>query len=329
MPIGNLPKHLIILCFIFFGSTAIAQKPPQPAYPTKSIRVIIPGTTGDTCDTMLRLIGHKFLEKSGFAFVMDNRPGAVGQIGLTFIAQAPADGYTIGCGQGGNMVIVPLAYKKVAYDSLKDFAPITLMASNYLALAVHANSPFKTARELISHAKANPNKLSFGTNGEGAFLHFATELLRKEAGFTYFHVPFKNASLIATDLIGGRIDAVLGAFITVQPHAVSGRLRILGVARGTRAPNYPQFPTLNEAGVPGFTSGGWFGAIGPAGMPKHIVALLNREMNAAMSMPDIREKASILGLDLHTEPPEFFTKTIRDDFDKWGKLAAEINFKPQ
>jgi tripartite-type tricarboxylate transporter receptor subunit TctC len=329
MPIKNSYKYLILLFFISFGSTAIAQKPPQQAYPTKSIRVIIPGTTGDTCDTMLRLIGHKFMEKTGYSFVMDNRPGAVGQIGLSYIAQAPADGYTIGCGQGGNMVIVPLAYKKIAYDSNKDFAPISLMVSNYLALAVHANSPHKTARELIGFAKANPNKVSFGTNGEGAFLHFATELLRKEAGFTYFHVPFKNAGLIVTDLIGQRIDAVLGAFITVQPHAVSGRLRILGVARETRAPNYPQFPTLSEAGVPGFTSGGWFGAIGPAGMPQPIVAFLNKEMNAAMSTPDVREKASILGLDLHIEPPAFFAKTIRDDFDKWGRLAREINFKPQ
>lgn len=325
-------RNCLFLFIFYFSSGALAQNPVSPAgqqYPAKTIRVIIPGTTGDTCDTMLRLIGHKFMEKTSYAFVMDNRPGAVGQIGLQFIAQAPTDGYTIGCGQGGNMVIVPLAYKKVAYDSLKDFAPISLMASNYLALAVNANSPHKTARELIAHAKANPDKMTFGTNGEGAFLHFATELFRKEAGFTYFHVPFKNAGLIVTDLIGGRIDAVLGAFITVQPHAVSGRLRILGVARESRAPNYPQFPTLSEAGVPGFTSGGWFGAIGPAGMPKDIVALLNREMNAAMKMPDIREKASILGLDLHTESPEFFTKTLRDDFEKWGKLAREVGFKPQ
>ena len=143
------------------------------------------------------------------------------------------------------------------------------------------------------------------------------------------HVPFKNAGLIVTDLIGGRIDATLGAFITVQAQAVAGRLRILGIAREARAPNYPQFPTLGETGVPGFASGGWFGAIGPAGMPKDVIALLNREMNAALKAPDVREKGAILGLDLHTEPPEFFSKTIRDDFDKWGKLARDVNFKPQ
>ncbi len=327
MRASNFRKYLFLLSIFLFPMGVWAQ-PLVPVYPARNIRVIIPGAAGDTCDMMLRLIGIKFAEKTGVSFIMDNRVGASGQLGLQLIAQASTDGYTIGCGQGGNMVIIPLAYQKVAYDSQKDFAPIAMMASNFLALAVNPNTPFKTTRELIAHAKANPGKLTFGTNGEGAFLHFATELFRKEAGFTYHHVPFKTASLIVTDLIGGRIDAVMSAFITVQPHAMSGRLRILGVARETRAPNYPDFPTLTEA-VPGYKSGGWFGAIAPAGMAKDKVAFLNREMNAAMKMPDIREKAALVGLELHTEPPDFFTQMLRNDFEKWGKLARDIGFKPQ
>ena len=329
--VPNIRNYLFLFSIVLISGGACAQPAATgsgQSYPARNIRVIIPGAAGDTCDLMLRLIGFKFAEKTGYSFIVDNRVGASGQLGLQLIAQAPADGYTIGCGQGGNMVIIPLAYKKVAYDPVKDFAPITLMASNFLALAVHPNVPFKTTRELIAYAKAHPGKLAFGTNGEGAFLHFATELFRKEAGFTYFHVPFKTASLIVTDLIGGRIDAVMSAFITVQPHAVSKRLRILGVARETRAPNYPDFPTLAET-VPGFVSGGWFGAIAPAGMPKDMIALLNREMNAAMKMPDIRDKAALVGLELHTESPEFFAETLRSDFAKWGKLAREIGFKPQ
>ena len=321
--VTRIHNYLFLLSFYLFFGGAYAQ-----LYPAKSIRVIIPGAAGDTCDMMLRMIGFKFAEKTGQSFVMDNRVGASGQLGLQLIAQAPADGYTIGCGQGGNMVIIPLAHKKVAYDSHKDFAPIAMMASNFLALAVHPNTPFKTPRDLINYGKANPGKLTFGTNGEGAFLHFATELFRKEAGFTYHHVPFKTSSIIVTDLIGGRIDAVMAAFITVQPHAVSKRLRILGVARETRAPNYPDFPTIAET-VPGFKSGGWFGAIAPAGMAKEQIALLNREMNAAMKSPDIRDKATLVGLELHTESPEFFTQMLRNDFEKWGKLARDIGFKPQ
>ena len=299
------------------------------SYPAKPIRVIVPGAPGDSCDTMLRLIGLKFVEKTGQPFVVDNRPGAVGIPGTQAIAQATADGYTIGCGQGGTLVIASLAHKKMPFDTRKDFTPITLMVSNFVALTVHANAPHKTTKELITFAKANPGKLSFGTSGEGAFLHFATELLRKEAGFSYYHVPFKTGGLIVTDLIGGRIDATLAAFIAVQPQAAAGRLHILGIARENRLPNYPQIPTLSETGVPGFAAGGWFGAIGPAGMPKPIVAMLNREMNAALKTPDIREKAALLGLEIHTEAPEFFAETIRRDFEKWGKLAREIDFKPR
>ena len=324
-------RYLSALALLAASHAAWAQAPSTgaaPNYPVKSVRVIIPAAPGDSCDTLSRLVGYKVAEKLGQTFAIDNRPGAGGQLGLELIARAPADGYTIGCGQGGNMVIVPLAYKKVAYDSFKDFAPVAMMASNFLALAVHPSVPFKNTRDLISYAKAHPGKLSFGTTGEGAFLHFATELFRKEAGFTYLHVPFKSTSAIFIDIMGGRIDATLGSFVSIQPHAMTGKLKVLGVARTTRAPNYPQFPTIAEV-VPGFASGGWFGFIAPAAMPKDMIALLNREMNAAMRLPDIREKMTALGLEIHTEPPEFFTKLLRDDFEKWGKLARDIGFKPQ
>ena len=320
-------QRLIRWC-VGVGCAFLSQTLWSQSYPQRPIRVIIPGAPGDTCDLMMRLVSPVFAEKTRQPFIIDNRPGAGGQMGLMAIAQAPPDGYTIGCGQGGNLVIIPLAYKKVAYDSVKDFAPISLMASNYMALAVHPNVPFKNTQSFIAYGKKNPGKLAFGTNGEGAFLHFATELFGQQAGFRYFHVPFKSAGVIVTDLIGGRIDATMSAFITVQSHVVSGRLRILGLARETRAPNYPDFPTLSEA-VPGYTSGGWFGAIAPANVAKEIVTLLNQQINSAMRLPDVREKTTLVGLDLHLESPEYFSQTIQKDFAKWGKLASDIGFKPQ
>lgn len=226
------------------------------------------------------------------------------------------------------MVIVPLAYKKVAYDTNKDFSPIALMASNFLALVVHPSVPFKGVKDLVAYAKVHPGRLSFGTTGEGAFLHFATELLAKEAGFRYLHVPFKSVSAISTDIMGGRIDAELGSFISLQPFAINGRLKLLAIARATRAPNYPDIPTIAET-VPGFTSGGWFGFIAPAGVPKEMIGLLNREINAAMRVNEVREKMIAYGLEIHTETPEFFVKTLQADFMKWGKLAQDIHFKPQ
>ena len=311
----------IIACVC--ASAAMAQ-----TYPNKPVRVIIPGAPGDSCDVLVRLVAPKVSERLGQPLVIDNRPGSGGQLGLNLLKQAQPDGYTLACGQGGNMVIVPLAYEKVAYDAQKDFAPVALMASNFLALAVHPDTPFKTMTDLINYAKANPERVSFGTTGEGAFLHFATEALRIQAGFTYLHVPYKSMNLVMTEVLGGQINATLGSFISLQPQVASGKLRMLGIARATRYAAFPNVPTIAET-VPGFTSGGWFGMIAPAGVPKEIVALLNREFNAAMSLPVVREQMLTLGLEIHTEPPEFFAETIRSDFGKWGKVARDIGFKPR
>ena len=295
-------------------------------YPNKPIRVIIPGAPGDSCDLLTRLIAPKVGERLGQPLVIENRAGASGQLGLSLLKQAPADGYTLACGQGGNMVIVPLAYQKVPYDSIKDFTPISVMASNFLALAVNPNVPFKNVADLVAHAKANPGKVSFGTNGEGAFLHFATELLRVQAGFTYLHVPYKSNALIMTEILGGQIDATLGSFISLQALVASGKLRMLGVARASRYPPFPNVPAIAET-VPGFASGGWFGIIAPAGTPKEIITLINREVNLALATPEVRDRMNTYGLEIHTEPPEFFVDMIRSDFAKWGKLAKDISFK--
>ena len=319
----RLTIGLIALAAAFHCGIASPQ-----TYPAKAIRVLIPASPGDSCDVLSRLVAPKVSERLGQQLVVDNRPGAGGQLGLQLLTQAPPDGYTIACGQGGNMVIVPLAYQKVAYDSLKDFAPIALVASNFLGLVVHPSVPFKTAKELIGYAKANPGKLTFGSTGEGAFLHFATELFARQAGFTYLHVPLKSASAIHVEVMAGRLDASFGSFISLQPHVVSGRLKLLGIARGARAPNYPELPTIAES-LPGFESGGWFGIVGPAATPKNVVTLLNQEVNRALTLPDVRDKLAAFGLEVHTESPEYFTDVIRRDFEKWGKLARDIGFKPR
>ena len=184
------------------GGGAFAQ-----AYPAKPIRVIVPAAPGDSCDVLSRLIGQKVGERLGQTLAVDNRTGAGGQLGLQLIAQAAPDGYTIGCGQGGNMVIVPIAYKKVAYDTLKDFVPIQIPVTNFLGLVVHPTVPFKNVKDLVAYGKANPGKLVFGSNGEGAFIHFSVELLRSLGGFTYLHVPYKGVAPVLTDIVSGRIDS--------------------------------------------------------------------------------------------------------------------------
>jgi len=316
------------ISIILFAAVALpAGGAFAQSYPTRPIRVIVPAAPGDSCDVLSRLIGQKVGERLGQQLAVDNRTGAGGQLGLQLIAQAAPDGYTIGCGQGGNMVIVPIAYKKVAYDSLKDFVPIQIPVTNFLGLVVHPTTPFKNVKDLVAYGKANPGKLVFGSNGEGAFIHFSVELLRSLGGFTYLHVPYKGVAPVMTDLISGRVDATITSFVSVQPHVNAGRLRLLAIGRATRSPKYPDFPTIAET-LPGYENSGWFGFIAPAGTPGEIVVLLNKEMNRAVTQPDLREKLDTYGLEIHTESPEFFANRIRQDFEKWGKVARDIGFKP-
>jgi tripartite-type tricarboxylate transporter receptor subunit TctC len=318
-------KRIPATCLLVAMSSATVVY--AQTYPAKTVRVIVPAAPGDSCDTLTRLIGPRVSERLGQQLVVDNRPGAGGQLGLQLVTQSPADGYTIACGQGGNMVLAPIVNRKVPYDTLKDFIPVAALVSNFPALVVHPSVPFRNVRDLVAYAKANPGKLTFGTNGEGAFIHFSTELLRLHAGFTYLHVPYKSVQTIVTEIMGGRIDSVFTSFINVQPHILAGRLRLLGVGRATRAPNYPELPAISET-LPGFETSGWFGIIAPAGTPREAVVLLNREINRALALPDVRDKLTSFALEVHTEPPEYFAELLRRDMEKWGKLARDIGFKP-
>lgn len=320
---GSRLISLLLTAFASFPGAALAQ-----AYPVKPIRVIVPLPAGDTCDIFARLLGQRVSERLGQQLVVDNRAGASGAIGLALVAQAPADGYTIACGQGGNMSVLPHTMKNIPYDSLKDFTAIALVATNYLALIASPEAPFRNVAEMIKYLKANPGKVSFASNGEGAFLHMATEMLRSQVGFEYLHVPFKGVAQMAQELMSGRVDASFNAFTGILPFVQSGKVRLLGIAKATRASNYPDYPTIAET-VPGFSSGGWFGFVAPANMSREQIAVLNREFNAAMKIPEIRSKLESLGVDVWTESPEYFNTLMKSEFDKYGKVARDIGLVPK
>jgi tripartite-type tricarboxylate transporter receptor subunit TctC len=313
---------LLVACACMAG-TALAQK-----YPTRSVRVIVPQAPGDPCDTFARLLGHHMSERLGQSFVTDNRPGAGGTIGLALAAKASADGYTFACGQGGNMSVIPHTMKNVPYDAMKDFQPVALIATNYLALVVSPTTPFKNVAEFVKYLKANPGKVSFATNGEGAFMHMTTEAFRSLVGFEYVHVPFKGVAPAAAEVMSGRVDAAFGSFTGLYPFIQAGRVRLLGIGKATRAANYPDIPTIAET-VPGFTSGGWFGFVAPAKVPKEIITILNREANAAMKRPEVRAKLEALGLDVWTESPEYLGKLMKSEYEKYGKVARDIGLEPK
>ena len=317
-----VPRSLVFAFIMGFASVAGAQQ-----FPAKPIRIIIPFPPGNTMDIMARLIGPKISERLGQNVIVDNRAGGAGQIGLEVGARAAPDGYTLIGGQGGNLVVAPHTYKKIPYDPIKDFAPIALSTTNFLALVVHPTVPFKTVKDLITYAKANPKKVTFASNGEGGFPHMTIELLRVMGGFTYVHVPYKGSAQIATDLIGGHIDAAIDGITGLAPHIRSGRLRLLAITNPTRVPEFDA-PTIAET-LPGYDSRGWFGFLAPAGTPPAIVTLLNQEINRAINLTDVKDKLVSAGLIIVTEPPEFFAATIKSDYAKYGKLIKEIGFQPQ
>ncbi len=314
---------LVAAASLSFACAAFAQ-----SYPTKPIKVIVPYPPGDAVDILSRLIGPKVTERLGQPMIVENRAGASGQIGMEVLKNSAPDGYTIGVGQGGNLVVAPHTYKKIPYDPLKDFVPIAELATNYLAVVANPNLPFKTAAEMIAWAKANPGKLTLATNGEGGFPHLAFENLAMMGGFTFQHIPYKGAAQIATDVIGGQVQLGIGAYTSLSPHVISGRLRLIAVTNPVPVPNKPELPIFADA-VPGYDSRGWFGYVAPAGVPRGIIRTLNEEINRAMRLPDVADKMVASGLIIVTESPEFFGEVIRSDYEKYGKLARDIGFKPQ
>ena len=320
-------KNVFYLPALLIGAVLVTVAGAQ-TYPVKPIRFVIPFPPGNTMDIMARLIAPKLSERLGQNVIVDNRAGAAGQLGMELGARAAPDGYTVIAGQGGNMVVMPHTYKKLPYDVFRDFAPIALSTTNYLGLVVHPSVPFKTVKDLVAYARANPNKITFGSNGEGGFPHMTIELLRTMAGFTYVHVPYKGSAQIATDLIGGHIDAAIDGITGLTPHVRSGKLRLLAITNTKRVPEFEGVPTIAES-VPGYDSRGWFGFIAPAGTPRDIVVLLNQEINRAMSAPDVKDKLTSAGLFIVNESPEYFAAVLKSDYAKYGKLIREINFQPQ
>jgi tripartite-type tricarboxylate transporter receptor subunit TctC len=317
------------LCAVLLvAACGVHAQPASFPYPSKPIRIVIPFPPGNTTDIMSRLIAPKMAERLGQQVIVENRPGASGMLGLDYVAKSPADGYTIACVQGGNMVVLPHTSKNVPYDPLKDFAPIAVSTTNYLAIVANPNVPFKSIGEMVAYAKANPGKLTVASNGEGGFPHLAFEHLRTMGGFTYTHIPYKGSAAIATDIMGGQVQAGIDGITGMTPHIKSGRLRLLASTGKTRAVLWPDTPAAAED-VPGYESGGWFGYAAPAATPREIVLKLNAEINRAMREPDVSDKLVNAGLIIVGESPEYFAEILKSDYAKYGKLVKDIGFVPQ
>jgi tripartite-type tricarboxylate transporter receptor subunit TctC len=299
------------------------------AFPAKPVRPIVPFTPGGSTDILARAIGQKLMEAWGQPVVIDNRPGAGGIIGMETAAKAAPDGYTLVMGHVGTLAANPALYKKLPYDPVKDFAPVTLIAMVPNVLAVGPAVPSRNVAELIALAKANPGKLDYGSGGNGSAAHLATEYFKLKAGVDIQHVPYKGTAPALADLLGGQIALVITGLPPVLPHAKAGRLRILGVASAQRLKQFPDIPTIAESGVPGYEATQWYGVLAPVATPKELVARLNQDIVVSLRDPAVAEKLAAEGAEPVGDSPEQFGAFIRSEIDLWGKVIRATGAKAE
>jgi tripartite-type tricarboxylate transporter receptor subunit TctC len=312
----------IVLC----ASAALAQ---AEAWPSKPVRIVVPFPPGGPADLLPRLLGPKLTEIWGQPVVVENKPGAGGNIGMDTVAKAAPDGYTLGVGPNGNLVVNPHLYAKLPYDVTRDFAPITLIATFSNMLVVNPDVPAKTVSELIALAKAKPGTISYGSPGTGSQPHLGGEFLKLMAGIDIVHVPYNGTAPALKDLLGGQISFMFAQTSAALPQIQSGKLRALGVASPRRATLLPDVPTIAEAGLPGFEAVSWYALLAPAGTSKEIVAKVQADVGRVLQMPEIREKLVALGGDPVGNTPEQLVAQLKTESARYADVVKRANIKAE
>jgi len=305
-----------------FAAVAIAQD-----YPAKPVRIIVPFSPGGLADNSTRAMSDRLAARLGQQVIVENRPGASGNIGTQAVAQAPPDGYTLLLGFDGTMVINPHVFPKLPWDTLKDFAPVTKLGDVTMILVAHPSVPAKNLAEFIALAKAKPQKFSYGTSGTGGTPHLAGELLKQRTGIAMEHVPYKGGGQAIIDVVGGQIPLVFTAIATAQQYVKGGRLTGLGVPSAKRSPALPDVPTFIESGLPGFEVYSWVGILAPVKTPRPIIDKLQKDIAAALREQDVRERYAALGIEPVGNTPEQFGEQIRADLARWEKVVKEANIR--
>jgi len=301
----------------------------QDKYPSKPITLICPYAAGGNADQRSRQIGRFISTALGQPVIVDNKPGAGGNIGSEAIARAKPDGYTIGMGNFAPLAVNPTMFKKMNFDPAKDLVPVCLIEKGPLVLMVPANSPFKSVKDIMAAAKASPGKLSFASGGLGGSHHLSGEMFKSLAGLSITHIPYKGGAPATTDLMGGQVDMMFEQMYSAAPSVRAGKLRALAITSKTRSPLFPDLPTMAESGVPGFEVQNWQGLVAPAGTPAALIKLLNDTVNKALADPAIKEQMLGQGNELGGGTPEQFATLIKSESDRWGKLVKSANIKPE
>ncbi len=307
-----------IALFSAASSSAQAQ-----SWPSRPLRIVVPFAPGGSTDIFARLVGDRLATALGQSVVIDNRPGAGGNIGADAVAKSPADGYTLLMATTGVMAINNAMYKSLAYDAEKDLKPVIYIASITNVLVVPADSPFKSAGDVIAAAKAAPGKLSFASSGSGSSTHMSAELFRLMTGTELLHIPYKGSGQAMPDVISGRVSMMFENMPGAVGHIKGGKLKVLAVTGSQRTPALPDVKTVAESGVPGYESLSWSGIAAPAATPPEVVARLNREINAILANPDMRAKLAEQGAEAVGGTPEAFGEHIGRERLKWSKVVRD------
>ena len=312
---------LAVAATVAAGSFAALPAFAQANYPAKPITIVVPFAAGGTTDILARVIGEALKNELGQPVVIDNRAGAGGNIGGALAAKAAPDGYTLFMGTVGTHAINQSLYKKMPFDPLKDFAPLTRVAMVPNLLVAHPTRPYKSVQELIAYAKANPGRVTFGSSGNGSSIHLSGELFNSMAKVDMIHVPYKGSAPAVSDLIGGQIDIMFDNMPSAIQHVRSGRLKAIAVTTARRSPELPNVPTIAEAGVPGYEATSWFGMFAPAATPAAIVARLNTALVKVLGDAQVKKKLAEQGAEPHAEKPEQFAEFIRKETAKWSQVV--------
>jgi len=303
---------------------AIAQ-----TYPVKPVRVVVPFVAGGPTDIQGRMLGEKLGQRLGQQFIIDNRGGANGNIGMELAAKSPPDGYTIVIATVGTWAVNPSLYKQMAYDPVKDFAPIMQVSSSPGVLVVHPSVPVRNVRDLIALAKSKPGKLDYGSSGVGGFGHISGALFCLMTKTEMVHIPYKSSAPSLTDLIAGQIQVLFNNAISTVPFIKSGQVRALAVTSLKRMQALPQLATLDETGVKGYDNSSWSAVAAPTGTPKDIITKLNSELNQILKLPDIQEKNAAVGADAVGGSPEQFGAYLKSEIAKFARVVKEAKISAQ
>ncbi len=323
-----MPKFSTMVTFAlsFCGLMLAGPVSAQQAYPTKSIRFIVPYPPGGSTDPMARLAANKLAERWGQSVVVDNRPGGSTIIGTEAVAKAAPDGYTILLASSA-FVTGPSMFSRLPYNTLKDFAGVATIAKSRFVLVVGLGVPTNTLQEFIALAKSRPGKLNFASSGVGANTHLSAEMFSSLTGTKLNHIPYKGSGVLVTDLISGRVDLSFQVPITVMTYITTGRLKAMAISGDGRAPALPEVPTFGEAGLQGFNPSGWFGIVAPAASPKFAINKLSTEVAAILALPDSRDYLIKQGSEAFVSTPEQVNALIRSDVARYAKIIKDANIK--